>query len=116
MEPFSVLAPPSRGPRTSAWACSPVVTERARSTSRRGVNRFAFHLSPPDVSANHSPCLAQSLAAAFETSLFAGITRILAVTKELDIGHDRLFWVVHLPVSHVGFVVGDADHEPGGAD
>ena len=53
-------------------------------------------------------------ATALESSLCAGVSRILTVTKKVGVGHDWLCWVVRLAMRHVVVIVGNAHHETGG--
>src|SRR6516164_2557167 len=55
------------------------------------------------------------LAAAAEPTLADGITRLLAFAEKLHIGHDWLVRMVGSPMRDVGFVVGNADHQPRGS-
>src|SRR5262249_51343751 len=55
------------------------------------------------------------LAAAAEPPLADGITRLLALPEELHIGHDRLIRMVGSPMRYICVVVGNADHQVGGA-
>src|SRR5262249_60076564 len=54
---------------------------------------------------------ASCLAAAPEATFPDGITRLLALTEELHIRHDRLLRMVGSPMRDVGVVVGNADHQ-----
>src|SRR5438067_9245286 len=55
-------------------------------------------------------------AAASEPTFAHGIAGVLAFAEEFFICHDRLVWMKSPPVLHVGLIVGDPNHQPGGAN
>src|SRR5215831_1693162 len=55
-----------------------------------------------------------SSATAANPAPFAAVARVLPLTEELRVRHDRLARMVGAPVREVGVIVGNPDHEAGG--
>jgi hypothetical protein len=52
-------------------------------------------------------------AAPSKSSLFDGVAGVLALPKELLVGHDRLSRMMHPPMLHIRPIIGNPNHETG---